>query len=257
MTANHQPVYANMGDSQACLRGRAMTANPQPISANMGNSQASVRGRAMTANPQPVSANMGDSQASVRGRAMTANPQTVSAMNTMTMFQGNQQTTNSNMPLVPPYWNMFNMPPPQLQQNAWSIPTNPSNQTQPNEQVTQRGNEHNNYRNRRHETTDEEDDYDHEEEEDYRNRRDNNRGNRSTRAHNFNGTRGGRTRTRRGEAEDQSFKKMFPRPKRYDGTTNFTSYEVQFTIYANNTSWTPEERLQMFAILVAKTRLLW
>ena len=43
---------------------------------------------------------------------------------------------------------------------------------------------------------------------------------------------------------------LMPSPKRYDGTTNFASYVVQFIIFANNARWTPTERLHMFAILL-------
>ena len=52
------------------------------------------------------------------------------------------------------------------------------------------------------------------------------------------------------EDDEQSISELMPSPKRYDGTTDFASYEVQFTIYANRVGWTPAERLQMFAMLV-------
>ena len=65
-----------------------------------------------------------------------------------------------------------------------------------------------------------------------------------------NGARGRGERQDRWGNQEQSINKLMPRPKSYNGTTNFASYEVQFTIYANNARWTPAERLQMFAILV-------
>ena len=43
---------------------------------------------------------------------------------------------------------------------------------------------------------------------------------------------------------------FMPSPKRYDGTTNIDSYEMQFIFFANNARWTPTERLHMFAILL-------
>ena len=172
--------------------------------------------------------------------------------------QAMPQQTNQVMQAYPPLWNMFSMPPPPLPPTHQVTANQANDGTYVQKQgMSSRGDERKgkdwHHQTRRRDEDHEDDTYDDYDqyEDEYNDDRHGRRRSWRRRNDSFDQPRRRRNQSQRGwDAEDQSFNKLIPRPKRYDGTTNFGSYEVQFKIYAERASWTSEAQLNMFAILV-------